>query len=35
MTASRKEERLSIWIKLAFGSGDWSTDSFGTLRQVF
>lgn len=34
-TATIKEKRLSIWIKLAFGSGDWSSASFGTLRQVF
>ncbi|MDP2975752.1 MAG: glycoside-pentoside-hexuronide (GPH):cation symporter, partial [Anaerolineales bacterium] len=26
---------LSLWTKLAFGSGDWSISSFGTLRQIF
>lgn len=26
---------LSLWIKLLYGSGDWSIASFGTIRQVF
>jgi GPH family glycoside/pentoside/hexuronide:cation symporter len=26
---------LSVWTKLAFGSGDWSIATFGTLRQIF
>jgi glycoside/pentoside/hexuronide:cation symporter, GPH family len=26
---------LSLWIKLAYGSGDWSEASYGTLRQIF
>ena len=34
-TAITKEKHLSLWTKLAFGSGDWSSASFGTLRQVF
>ena len=35
MSATQKEARLSLWTKLAFGSGDWSSSSFGTLRQIF
>lgn len=35
MTTNQKEARLSIWTKLVFGSGDWSSSSFGTLRQIF
>ena len=35
MTTTPKEARLSIWTKLVFGSGDWSSSSFGTLRQIF
>ena len=35
MTTTQKEGRLSIWTKLIFGSGDWSSSSFGTLRQIF
>ena len=35
MTTTKKEARLSIWTKLVFGSGDWSSSSFGTLRQIF
>ena len=30
-----KAGKLSFWTKLAFGSGDWSISSFGTLRQIF
>lgn len=26
---------LSRWVKLVYGSGDWSLASFGTLRQIF
>ena len=26
---------LSVWVKLVYGSGDWSLASFGTLRQIF
>ncbi len=26
---------LSIWLKLAYGTGDWSEASYGTLRQIF
>jgi len=35
MTIATKEARLSIWTKLVFGFGDWSSSSFGTLRQIF
>jgi len=35
MSTIHKEARLSIWTKLVFGSGDWSSSSFGTLRQIF
>jgi GPH family glycoside/pentoside/hexuronide:cation symporter len=35
MSTARSEPRLSLWTKLTFGSGDWSTSSFGTLRQIF
>jgi GPH family glycoside/pentoside/hexuronide:cation symporter len=30
-----KKDRLPLWIKLVYGSGDWGMASFGTLRQVF
>ncbi len=26
---------LSFWVKVAYGSGDWSGASYGTLRQIF
>ena len=35
MTSIHKEARLSLLTKLVFGSGDLSTSSFGTLRQIF
>jgi len=35
MTATIKQGPLSFWTKLAYGTGDWSLASFGTLRQVF
>jgi GPH family glycoside/pentoside/hexuronide:cation symporter len=35
MTATNKQGNLSFWTKLAYGTGDWSIASFGTLRQVF
>jgi len=35
MTATAKQGSLSFWTKLAYGTGDWSLASFGTLRQVF
>lgn len=35
MTATSKQGPLSFWTKLAYGTGDWSIASFGTLRQVF
>ncbi len=35
-TTSRvKNNALSFWVKLAYGSGDWSEASYGTLRQIF
>ncbi|MEW6718703.1 MAG: glycoside-pentoside-hexuronide (GPH):cation symporter [Chloroflexota bacterium] len=33
--AKSQEKPLSFWTKFTFGSGDWSTSSFGTLRQIF
>jgi GPH family glycoside/pentoside/hexuronide:cation symporter len=30
-----KENKLSFWIKLVYGTGEWSYASFGTLRQIF
>ena len=30
-----KQGKLSLWIKLVYGSGEWSYASFGTLRQIF
>ncbi len=30
-----KTGRLSFWTKLVYGTGDWGTAGFGTLRQVF
>ncbi|MGZ6347521.1 MAG: MFS transporter [Anaerolineales bacterium] len=30
-----KKALLSFWIKLAYGTGDWSAASYGTLRQIF
>jgi GPH family glycoside/pentoside/hexuronide:cation symporter len=35
MTSTTKQGNLSFWTKLAYGTGDWSIASFGTLRQVF
>ena len=35
MNTTANESRLPFWKKLAFGTGDWSTASFGTLRQLF
>ncbi len=35
MTTSSNESRLPLWTKLIYGTGDWSTASFGTLRQLF
>lgn len=34
MTTS-KAGRLSFWTKLAYGTGDWGTAGYGTLRQIF
>jgi glycoside/pentoside/hexuronide:cation symporter, GPH family len=30
-----KRGALSFWVKLAYGTGDWSDASYGTLRQIF
>jgi GPH family glycoside/pentoside/hexuronide:cation symporter len=30
-----KKNYLPFWTKLAYGTGDWATSSFGTLRQIF
>src|SRR5512137_328637 len=30
-----KNKPLSFWVKLVYGTGDWSAASYGTLRQVF
>ncbi len=27
--------RLSLWLKLIYGTGDWGLASFGTIRQIF
>jgi len=35
MTTAPQETRLSFWKKTIYGTGDWSTASFGTLRQIF
>ena len=34
MTTS-KAGRLSFWTKLVYGTGDWGTAGYGTLRQIF
>jgi GPH family glycoside/pentoside/hexuronide:cation symporter len=33
--SSIKAKALSFWVKLAYGTGDWSEASYGTLRQIF
>ena len=35
MTTTQPEPRLTFWKKIIYGTGDWSTASFGTLRQLF
>jgi glycoside/pentoside/hexuronide:cation symporter, GPH family len=30
-----KTKLLSFWVKLVYGTGDWSEASYGTLRQIF
>ena len=35
MDTTKKDTPLSLGAKIIFGSGDWSTSSFGTLRQIF
>jgi Na+/melibiose symporter-like transporter len=35
MITTTRQGYLSFWTKLAYGTGDWSLASFGTLRQVF
>ncbi len=32
---SQSQHPLTTWIKVVYGSGDWSLASFGTLRQIF
>ena len=32
---SAKADVLTFWVKLAYGTGDWSDASYGTLRQIF
>jgi GPH family glycoside/pentoside/hexuronide:cation symporter len=34
-TSNTKEVVLSFWVKLVYGTGDWSEASYGTLRQIF
>jgi GPH family glycoside/pentoside/hexuronide:cation symporter len=34
-TDAIKKNGLSLWVKLAYGTGDWSEASYGTLRQIF
>ncbi len=34
-TSQVRNGALSFWVKLAYGSGDWSEASYGTLRQIF
>jgi GPH family glycoside/pentoside/hexuronide:cation symporter len=29
------EQGISLWVKLVYGTGDWSAASYGTLRQIF
>ena len=35
MITAPQQTRLSFWKKTIYGTGDWSTASFGTLRQLF
>ncbi|HEU0293219.1 MAG TPA: glycoside-pentoside-hexuronide (GPH):cation symporter [Anaerolineales bacterium] len=35
MAAIQGESHLPLWKRLIYGTGDWSTASFGTLRQLF
>lgn len=32
---TERSERLPIWVKLLYGSGDWGISSFNTLRLIF
>ncbi len=34
-SAESKNDVLSFWVKLVYGTGDWSEASYGTLRQIF
>ena len=34
-TDNVKSNLLSFWVKLVYGTGDWSDASYGTLRQIF
>jgi len=35
ITSQLKTNILSFWVKLVYGTGDWSEASYGTLRQIF
>jgi Na+/melibiose symporter-like transporter len=35
MQVPLKKNYLSFWTKLAYGTGDWGTAGYGTLRQIF
>jgi GPH family glycoside/pentoside/hexuronide:cation symporter len=35
LTGEIKAKGISFWVKLVYGSGDWSEASYGTLRQIF
>ena len=35
ITKQLKTTFLSFWVKLVYGTGDWSEASYGTLRQIF
>jgi GPH family glycoside/pentoside/hexuronide:cation symporter len=35
MTSTASKSRLSFWIKLLYGSGDWGISSIGMMRSIF
>jgi len=35
MSNAANGSRLSFWTKLVYGTGDWGTAGYGTLRQIF
>jgi GPH family glycoside/pentoside/hexuronide:cation symporter len=35
ITQNIKANFLSFWVKVVYGTGDWSAASYGTLRQIF